>query len=62
LSLGQIIDQCKVISVLDNPQRVVFDFEYAAPTGLDSWRGVYAELALTFGFTDTQPPARSSTG
>jgi len=49
LSLGQIIDQCKVISVLDNPQRVVFDFEYAAPTGLDSWRGVYAELALTFG-------------
>lgn len=52
LSLGQIIDQCKSIPVHEEPQLVVFDFEYAAPTGLDSWRGVYAELALSFSFGD----------
>lgn len=31
-------------------KNIVFDFEYAIPTGLESWRGSYNELALTFDF------------
>jgi hypothetical protein len=27
---------------------VYFDFEYLKPTGIGSWRGIYAELALEF--------------
>ena len=30
--------------------RVTFDFEYAYPTGLSSWRGSYDEIALNFSF------------
>jgi len=47
LTLGEIIDKCEAIG---GDADVVFDFEYAIPRGLDSWRGVYAELALSFGF------------
>lgn len=47
LTLGEIIDRCEAIG---DDAEVVFDFEYAAPRKLDSWRGVYAELALSFGF------------
>lgn len=52
LSLGQIIDKLAGIPAREgkDEQRVVFDFEYAAPTGLQSWRGAYSELALTFDF------------
>lgn len=52
LTLGQIIDKCEEIRPLngDDEPRVVFDFEYAFPTGFDSWRGIYAELALCFQF------------
>lgn len=40
---------------------VYFDFEYLFPTGLDSWRGSYAELAIEFDWADRsdndkQPP------
>lgn len=52
LSLGQIIDLCEAIPLREgeDEQRVRFDFEYARPTGFDSWRGIYAELALNFSF------------
>ncbi len=29
---------------------IEFDFENARPSGLDSWRGIYAELAISFSF------------
>lgn len=32
----------------EQPKNVVFNFEYIRPTGLDSWRGSYAELAIEF--------------
>lgn len=50
LNLGQLIDALDAIPLRDEPQRVAFDFEYASPTTFDSWRGVYAELALGFDF------------
>ena len=39
---------------------VCYDFEYLFPTSIDSWRGIYAELALNFvdsdrGRTDEKP-------
>lgn len=34
----------------ENEPLVMFDFEYAYPTGFSSWRGVYSELALNFSF------------
>lgn len=48
MTLGQIIDACKAIPARDDLQIVVFDFEYARPTSFNSWRGIYAELAITF--------------
>lgn len=56
LSLGDIIERCEAIAakgkrLCDGSEpRVVFDFEYARPAYLDSWRGVYAELAIGFEF------------
>ena len=56
LSLGEIVSQCEAIQAKDyrrsdnSEPTVGFDFEYAHPTGIDSWRGVYAELALSFDF------------
>lgn len=32
----------------DEEAHVRYDFEYLYPTKIDSWRGVYAELALNF--------------
>jgi len=46
LSLGDIIDELERIA--NKEQTVQFDFEYARPTQLDSWRGDYAELAIGF--------------
>lgn len=57
LTLGEIIAKTEAIldrwnenkKDQDEPE-VMFDFECAYPTGLSSWRGVYAELALNFSF------------
>lgn len=46
LSLGALIE--KLEAVVDKTQEVRFDFEYAFPTRLSSWRGSYAELALGY--------------
>lgn len=57
LTLGELI--LKLEAVLQHRQmlegyepdkhcNVVFDFEYLFPTGFDSWRGIYRELALNF--------------
>lgn len=57
-TLGMLIDACEAIErrgyrLHDGSEpEVVFAFEYARPTGIDSWRGIYAELALEFGFED----------
>ncbi len=54
LTLGEIISKCEAIADLDykcsddEGPTVTFDFEYIRPTGIDSWRGIYAELALGF--------------
>lgn len=37
---------------------VVFDFEYAHPTNLESWRGSYAELAFGFEFEGDRPTVK----
>lgn len=61
LSLGQIIDECKVIEgkgyecIDGRPASVGFDFECARPTRFDSWRGIYAELAINFDFKSDMP-------
>lgn len=57
LSLGEMISKLKPI-VEKQKDRVVmgkteeatvqYDFEYLFPTSIDSWRGIYAELALNF--------------
>lgn len=56
LTLGEIISKCEAIQARGyarhdgSPPRVEFDFCHAAPTGFDSWRGIYAELAIGFTF------------
>lgn len=51
LSLGELIDRCEKILKGGNGEcYVVFDFENAHPESFDSWRGIYAELALGFQF------------
>ena len=49
LSLGEIISKCEPLAPdsADSPE-VIFGFEHAYPTALDSWRGIYSELALGF--------------
>lgn len=56
LTLGEIIlkiepllkKQKEVKENFGHEAKVVFDFEYLFPTGIDSWRGSYSELALEF--------------
>lgn len=56
LTLGEMIlklepiiaKQKEVIERHEHEATVVFDFEYLYPIGIDSWRGSYAELALSF--------------
>ena len=56
LTLGEIISKCEEIAKKgykrsdDSEPEVVFDFEYACPVGIDSWRGIYSELAINFEF------------
>lgn len=49
-NLGQMIDACTAFGPDRDSTEVVFDFCGAAPAGIDSWRGSYAELALSYGF------------
>lgn len=49
LDLGDLIRQLKAIN--DQTKTIAYDFEYAVPTTLDSWRGAYSELALGFDVT-----------
>ncbi len=58
LTLGELILKLEQIepTYVDYEKKtqdknVCFDFEYAVPTGVSSWRGSYDELALTFDFT-----------
>lgn len=56
LSLGELIAKCEeILRIADrgDEMTVWFDFEYAQPTTLASWRGVYAELALGFDFANS---------
>jgi len=50
LSLGELILKIEPIinkgENLEEPPTVVYDFTNQFPTHIDSWRGVYAELAL----------------
>lgn len=57
LSLGQLIDELKSVREANGNKdvSVCFDFEHAYPTNFDSWRGVYAELALGFSFEGVEP-------
>lgn len=48
ISLGEMIDKCKAIKKFNEKDDldVMFDFVYQFPTDIDSWRGIYSELAL----------------
>lgn len=54
LTLGEIISKCEAIAAKGHKLSdgsepdVTFDFEYMRPSEIDSWRGIYAELALSF--------------
>lgn len=48
MRLGQIID---ALSSVDENANVQFDFGGFEPTGIDSYRGYYSDLALSFGET-----------
>jgi len=51
LTLGEIISKCQAIEAnlgAEDKRIVSFDFANMVPTNIDSWRGSYAELALSF--------------
>ena len=56
LTLGEMIlklepivkNQKPIIEKYEHEATVRYDFEYLFPTDIDSWRGIYAELALNF--------------
>lgn len=50
LSLGELI--LKLESIPDKQKKVVYDFGEYAPTDIDSWRGIYSELALDYEKTE----------
>jgi hypothetical protein len=62
LTLGEVISKCEAIAkrkykLHDGSEPGVrFDLEYLKPTGIDSWRGSYDELALEFGTEGREPP------
>lgn len=51
LTLGELLHTLKAIPDEDNDKCVTFDFGTAVPTEFDSWRGVYAEIALGYELT-----------
>jgi hypothetical protein len=59
LTLGEIIS--KIENILKQNQEeiplVCYDFEYLYPTSIDSWRGSYSELALSFEGENNPPKA-----
>lgn len=56
ITLGDLI---ALLEVCDPSDAVRYDFEWAVPTTLASWRGIYRELAL--GYTiDSTPPTVAS--
>ena len=48
LSIGTLIEKLSEIPIdqKDNPPVIIFDFCRSYPTSIDSWRGIYSELAL----------------
>lgn len=54
LTLGDLIQQLEGLPLTfdyngkPHPKRVYFDFACTYPRRLDSWRGAYSELAITF--------------
>ena len=56
MKLGTLI---KMLELYDSNAPVEFDFGYIQPTTLDSWRGVYAELALGY---ECSPSSRATVG
>lgn len=52
-TLGQLIDACAALGSGRDDTEVVFDFCGASPRDIDSWRGSYAELALSYTFEKT---------
>lgn len=47
-TLGQLISAAEALMPRQAETEVVFDFCDTAPNGIDSWRGSYAELALSY--------------
>lgn len=47
LSLGQLIDKMEEVDMEDECF-ITYDWAFAKPTVLDSWRGSYAELAIGY--------------
>ena len=55
LTLGELIAKLEAIPIYwdkrdKDEKTVIFNFEYAIPICLDSWRGSYSELAINFDF------------
>lgn len=54
LTLGELIRRLEVLPLTfdhngkPHPKKVYFDFACTYPKELDSWRGAYSELAITF--------------
>jgi len=62
LTLGNLIGKIEAIEPRDeynDPKSVQYDFGTAIPTDLDSWRGIYAELALGYKLTGYDDHANS---
>lgn len=59
LSLGDMLKKCEEIQNSlngDKSRRVLFDFGGVRPTSIGSWRGIYAELALSYSKDNVDTP------
>lgn len=55
ISLGKLIEIIEKLlgsNKVDGDSSVYFDFADYSPTGLSSWRGIYSELAITYGYKE----------
>lgn len=50
ITVGEFID---FLEKVDPEHSVKYDFGYMVPTTIDSWRGIYAELALGYAHSKT---------